>query len=352
MTFPRSARNSAKTRAQACVPSLLHARPGPARPPEEGSARLGLCSSCRYSPHRPRRASRAQSTAQSTARKPRRTRTRPWAHHGPLSADRISQQPPTPLCVSSHGGTAVWPGQAPAVLLMVGPASPAPRPGTAEARRPATRGARAPGLPSLPPFSPEQPSPQVARKPGGCEGGGQGTERWWDWGRGALLPAWGAASQGALCQPLRHLLGGVTVRRGESGAGNRLRKLHKCSATGRSVGVRPARASRQARPQVPDVHSSPPEMAELPGGEGVCWQQDLRGRGWGAASRECPSTAGPGPGPGPGIHWHSVAQAVPGDETVTCSPGQRAPRGLDDGEHCAVRPPSPVLPGLSMRPRL
>lgn len=66
--------------------------------------------------------------------------------------------------------------------------------------------------------------------------------------------------------------------------------------------------------------------------------------GRGAASRECPSRAGPGPGPG--AHWHSVAQAVPGNGTVTWSPGQGAPRGRRGLPHQAPSPsgPHPAAP--------
>lgn len=312
-------------------------RPGPAQPPEHGSAGPGLQLLPAQPPPPPQG---KQGAVHSPYTLSHRDQAFGSPRH-PLSRQNFSTAPPPPL--------AVRPGQGPA-LLMVGPASPAPRRGHTEARRPAAQSSPAPRLPpaSLPP---EQPAPQVTRKPGGCEGGRRGTETHGAGGKrgaggvGALLPARGAASQHSLYRPLPHLLSGVTMRRGKGGARKRALKVAQMQRDQEKCG-------RPGSGELPSEATGPRCRRSSGDGRAAQWKGNLLatrllGRGQGAASRERPSRASPGRGPG--IHWHSVAQAVPGDEAVTRSPGQGAPRGPDYGE-TGGQAPSLVLPGLSMRP--
>lgn len=115
------------------------------------------------------------------------------------------------------------------------------------------------------------------------------------------------------------------MRRGKGGARKRASKVAQMQRDQEKCG-------RPGSGELPSEATGPRCRRSSGDGRAAQWKGNLLatrllGRGQGAASRERPSRASPGRGPG--IHWHSVAQAVPGDEAATRSPGQGAPRGPD-----------------------
>lgn len=145
-------------------PASVHARPGPA--PRRRLRKAGPAVPTRTAPAAPAwQVGRSPQPVDPVASGPGL-----WlSTHGPHSADGTSRQPPG-LCAFPHMAT----------LAAARPGSRRANGGTSlTCTTPRDHGGtEAPqhGAPGHLACPPEQPSPQVARNPGGCGGGGQGTE--------------------------------------------------------------------------------------------------------------------------------------------------------------------------------